>query len=187
MLLQYIDLVQYFYFCNKHIAYISKIQTDVLFVAGARRILNCWKKLEGTDGSKQGILYQYICSVVPNIEPAKGSCAYGLKAFREFMEGKEEFATGTGCLEAGLALSMAAWNNDMKMIDLLIAYGAPIPATNSLGRNVFHSLVEVMLNIHVDIYYTCNLYAKRNRGLMQQEKLHPRIVEGTGYVLARGL
>ena len=88
--------------------------------------------------------YQYIHSRAPSKDAVKGSGAYIRKSFQEFMEGKEKFATGNGCMSAELALSMAAWNSHKEMIDLLIKHGASIPATNSHGRNVFHNLVEVM-------------------------------------------
>lgn len=47
------------------------------------------------------------------------------------------------CMEVELALSMAAWNGDIQMIDLLIQNGASLQQVNSHGQNVFHSLVEV--------------------------------------------
>ena len=88
--------------------------------------------------------YQYIHALAPGKDAAEGSGAYIRKSLREFMEGKEKFATGNGCMSAELALSMAAWNSHKEMIDLLIKHGASIPATNSHGRNAFHNLVEVM-------------------------------------------
>ena len=117
--------------------------TSCLF-EGAKLILKLWKKLEAKGDCKQGMKYQYIHSLAPSKDAVKGSNAYIGTSLREFMEGKEKFATGNGCMNAELALSMAAWNNDEKMIDLLIEHGASIPATNSRGRNAFHNLVEVM-------------------------------------------
>ncbi|XP_067936859.1 transient receptor potential cation channel subfamily V member 3-like [Watersipora subatra] len=49
-----------------------------------------------------------------------------------------------GCLKVELPLSMAAWNGDEEMIDLLLKNGASMKRTNSYGQNVFHSLVQMI-------------------------------------------
>ncbi|XP_067936465.1 transient receptor potential cation channel subfamily V member 3-like [Watersipora subatra] len=49
-----------------------------------------------------------------------------------------------GCLKVELPLSMAAWNGDEEMIDLLLKNGASIKGINSYGQNVFHSLVQML-------------------------------------------
>lgn len=47
------------------------------------------------------------------------------------------------CMETELPLSIAAWNTDLPMVELLISRGARIDEVNRKKETVFHSLVKV--------------------------------------------
>jgi len=51
------------------------------------------------------------------------------------------------CLEAELPLSIAAWNADLNMLEMLFKKGALMGTVNYHGDNVFHSLVAVRMNL----------------------------------------
>lgn len=60
---------------------------------------------------------------------------------------KSDSAYEDTCMEAEIPLSMAAWNCDLAMVNMLLKYNAYIEAKNSKGDNVFHTLVKVRQNI----------------------------------------
>lgn len=47
------------------------------------------------------------------------------------------------CMEAELPLSIAAWNGDVQMINLLLDNGCSMSTQNYKGDNVFHTIVRV--------------------------------------------
>lgn len=53
------------------------------------------------------------------------------------------------CNEAELPLSIAAWNTDHTMIELLLENGAQLDAVNRRNQTVFHTLIEVCIHNHI--------------------------------------